>query len=629
MSRAEDLNRYVELCEWTRELSSPQVEGIRSAAEFRTRFERSFSRINELIRVSAEILETTLFPLLEKETLLTEEETEDLFAFTARLLDAVNIECVDVPLRERVIDRLLEDAEAKQDTALILRALDARVETCYFMMSSVSRITDVLDVFTHYRDKGMEAAKRILYYLEPERFAALPDYASKEIVLVNSRYINGLYESAFRPDPVELLQENLNNMKRALLLADDPFFIDQASKYNWKNHAYRSLQGIAFMTDYMNEAGCPDDMLQEINRHTRQMVALWKRDKVTYGALCAAETLYQSMYRNAYLAGEMTVERFREEIVKMIDAADPEDFTHDGNMSIIFAQTEYMLTLDKENLTGEEKRNVTRFYKNLVKYVHRMPKVGSMTFLLVYLNHALRAFIEFEGGPVWSDLLMNLLAAIHPQVYLHSMGTAEIARILTRRLFLRKAEQFAHVPGYPDGEKVAEYAYQAGRLHDIGKMMVAERILTYSRERFPEEEEIYMAGPEIGARLLSMFESTRPYAEAVRTHHFDYDRKDAFSRLHDDSTFREETAQVSHVLRLANDMQWLTRVIRFSRIPRVDYDGFLEQARAGSGTKYAPCVVELLNDAEVKEELREVLGEESLYRGIYRLLKNASSQETD
>ena len=125
-----------------------------------------------------------------------------------------------------------------------------------------------------------------------------------------------------------------------------------------------------------------------------------------------------------------------------------------------------------------------------------------------------------------------------------------------------------------------------------------------------------------------MFESTRPYAEAVRSHHFDYDRKDAFSRLHDDGTSCEETAQVSHVLRLANDMQWLTRVIRFSRIPRVDYDGFLEQARAGSGTKYAPCVVELLNDAEVKEELREVLGEVSLYRGIYRLLKDASSQDT-
>ena len=629
MSRAEDLDRYVELCEWIRELSSPQVEGIHSAEEYRNRFVRSFARIYELTRTSSGILSSVLFPLLEAERPLTDEETEDLFAFVTRLLDAVNIECVDVPLRERVIDRLLRDAEEKRDTARILRALDARIETSYFMMSSVARIAEVRDVFTPYREKGMDAAKRVLKYLSPKQFASLPDYASKEIVLINSRYINGLYESARRPEPVELLQENLDNMKRAIALADDPFFIDQASKYNWKNHIYRALQGIAFMTDYLNEAGCPDDMLQEINRHTRQMVALWKRDKVSYGALCAAETLYQSMYRNAYLAGEMTVERFRKELVKLIDGADREDYTHDGNMSIIFSLTEYMMTLDKDHLTKEQKRNVKRFYRNLVYYVHRMPKVGSLTFLLVYLNRTLRAFIEVEDGADYATLLLELLAAILPQVYMHSIGMARLARVLARRLFLHQPESFSHIPGYPDGEAVAEFIYRAGTLHDIGKLMVAERILTYSRDRFEEEEEIFMTGPEIGAHLLSHVESTRPYAEIVRTHHFDYDRKDAFTAQNDNGNSGEETAVAAHVLRLANDLRWMTSEIRFTSAPRLTYEEFRTRAQEQSGKQYAPYVVELLSDGKAEAELRDALDETPLYHEIYRLLKNAESPDTD
>ena len=113
MSRAEELDRFVEFSEWIRELSSPQVEGVHTPEDYRKRFVRNFARIYELSRSCREILEREVFPLLEKEAPLTEEETEDLFHFVARLLDAVYIECVDVPLRDRVTGRLIRDAEEK------------------------------------------------------------------------------------------------------------------------------------------------------------------------------------------------------------------------------------------------------------------------------------------------------------------------------------------------------------------------------------------------------------------------------------------------------------------------------------------------------------------------------------
>ena len=625
MSRAEDFNRYAELCEWIRELSAPQIEGIPSPAEFRKRFERSFARINELIRTCKHILDASLFPLLNTDRLLTAEEVDDLLLLMEKLVDATNLECVDVPLRSHVTDRLLADAERKGDTVLLLRTLDAQVENAYFMMNTVQCLAEARDLFTTYRDQGLRAAKRILEFLEPERFAALP-YEMKEIVLVNSRYMNGLYDSALHPVPRELLQENLDVMKRSLALAKDPFYIDQASKYNWKTHTYRALQGIAFMTDYMNDAGVPEDMLQEVSHYTRQMVALWKREKINRGALCAPETLYECMYRNAFLAGEIPLYRFREEMLHLIDGADHEDFTHDGNMRIIFSQTEYLLTLDKDHLTVEEKKNVTRFYRDLVYYVHRMPKVGSLTFLLAYLSQALSAFIEFEGGPDISELMLELLAAIQPQVYLHSLGTAEIAGVLTRRLFAKSPERFAGVPGYPDGEAIAALAHRAGLLHDIGKLMITERVLTYGRSRFDEEQEIYATGPEIGAVMLSRFESTKLYAGLVRAHHFDYDRKDFFARLYADDAADRDLLAVAHILRLSNDMQWMTRKLRFSETPLMDYEAFCERARERSGTQYAPEVVALLDEEETRETLRDILTEDQQYDRIYALLKEASTR---
>ena len=623
MSRAEELDRYAELTEWIRELSCPQIEGIHSAEEYRRRFVRNYVRINELARSSRKILSEVLFPLLEVDRLLTDEETEDLIEFSDRLIDAVNIECVDVPLREMVIDRLLKDAEEKGDIRLLFKALDARIETCFFMMGSASLICDVMDVYSAYREKGLEAGERLLAYLDKEKFAALPDYKMKEIVLINSRYINAVIDDVSRPEPIEVLQYNIDAMKRALSLAEDPFFIDQASKYNWKNHIYRSLQGIAFMTEYMNESGVPQDMLEEVNRYTRQMVALWKQDKVSYGALCDIETLNQCMYRNSYLAGDISRDTFLEKTLSIIDGANEEDFSHDGNMNLIFSQTEYMMALDEEHLTEEQKANVTRMYRDIVRYVHRVPKVGSVTFLLVYLKYALGYFIEFEGGPLYRDLVMELLASVLPEVYIHSLGVAAIGKVLATRLFMRDAGRFEAVPGYPDGEAVAEFVFRAGMLHDVGKLMIAESVLTYSRDRFEEEEIIYRTGPWVGSHMLSRCESTKPYAEAVRAHHFDYDRKDAFTALFGSDKKESGTDVVSHILALANDLEWMTSEIRYGGEPGMTYDTFCDHAKKGSGSRYAPYVTELLFDDETGKLLRAVLDEEraDIFRRTYETLK--------
>lgn len=621
MAKGEEWSRFTELTEWIRELSAPQISGIRSAEEYRTRFVRNYARIRELSRTSRQILEREIMPLLQADRLLTDEEAGDLSDFNASLLDAVHIECVDVHLRLKIVRRLLEDASRKQDTSAQIRVCDQMIETCYYMMIILARIAKVRDEYTAYQKEGLEAAGYLLFYLEKDRFASLSEYDLKEIVLINSRYVNALYERVAGKGSVSYLTKNIEAMERALALAEDPFYIAQASKYNWKNHTFRALQGIAQMTEYCNESGADEEMLTEINDYTRQMVALWKKDDISYGALCAKETLYQSMYRNAYLAGEIDVGRFRKEILALIDGADREDFSHDGNMNMIFAQTEYMLTLDPRHLTKAQERMIQRFYHNLITYVHRMPKLGSLTFLLSYLAHAMDAFIETKGGMTFEELSVQLLCAINPQLYLHSLNVAGISGILTKHLFAKDRTLFENVPGCPDEEKIISYVKRAAMLHDVGKLLIAETIITYHRPLFEEEYLLQESAPAAGARLLEQFASTRPFAGTVLRHHVHYDRKGGYPLTEETVRGQEDLAAL--IIGLANDMEGMCDEVRFDDHAQMSFREFRNVARQGSGTFYAPKVTALLEDPQVSAEIETLMTEGVIdnYRNTYELLR--------
>ncbi|MBR5969637.1 MAG: HD domain-containing protein [Lachnospiraceae bacterium] len=525
MARTDDLRRYAELSEWIRELSMPSLEGITNAEEYFERIRANYERMRDLNRTSSAILEEQVLPLLPEEegTLvrpLTEAEAKELFAFCGILSDPVNLESVDDVLRYKIVRLLLADAEAKNDTAAVIRALDILIECCYFLMTSAAGLWPESEKVEEYRKIGLDASMRLRAYLDKEAFAALPDTECKEIVLVNARYISALYECVHAPWTEEENREHLEQLKEALRLSEDAFYIEQASKFDWKRHRYRSLQGIASLAEYHNEAGFTEEQLKEINGYTRQLLALWKEDKVLYGALSAPEVLYLPMYRNAYLAGEMPLAEYRASLLSIIEGADEEDFSHDGNMMIVFAQTEYLLTLDKEHLTEEEKKRIRGFFDRLVHYVSRMPKLGSLTFLVGFLTRSIDALAACGEGVDYAHLAARLLAAVNPPTWCHSLTVAELAECITGHLYDREPSLFRDTPGYPDKAAVTEFLRQAALVHDTGKIFIAEFITNYAREYFPDEQAWLELFPRVGARILERFPDTRPYAEIVR-HHLD------------------------------------------------------------------------------------------------------------
>ena len=201
-----ELNHYIELTTWIRELSSPKIDNTESAEEYRINLIRSFNHIGELAKVNQNILDEYFYPLMHK-TSLNEEEIQLLRDFSEHLLDATSMENIDLPMHFMQSQKLLEDAEKKQDDALIILSLDNIVMASYAMLMTSLRLYPCFDICFKYRDKGLEAAERIISYLEPEKFKKLDRYC-KESVLINSRYIslclNGARILILKKEPIKI-----------------------------------------------------------------------------------------------------------------------------------------------------------------------------------------------------------------------------------------------------------------------------------------------------------------------------------------------------------------------------------------------------------------------------------------
>ena len=110
MSTYSFYDQYVERLIQIRSLSSPSLNGIEEASEYNKRLRDNFVRIGQLAAENRAILDEYLFPLLNRDNELTEEETSEIDSFEEKLVTAENAESLDLPIAAIVSERLLHDS---------------------------------------------------------------------------------------------------------------------------------------------------------------------------------------------------------------------------------------------------------------------------------------------------------------------------------------------------------------------------------------------------------------------------------------------------------------------------------------------------------------------------------------
>ena len=612
-----------------RMLASPLVEESFDDKNYHKVLMENFSKIGKLSIKNDRLLNENLYPLLEDNYILSKQERKSLWDFSNLLLDAYKMENLHVLLRYKIINKLLKDAEKKDDLKEIIKSLDSLVETTFVLMHNASRLTPCDSRAYKYRDLGFEAAYALLEYLEEDKFKNLPDEECKHIVLVNSRYISALFDRSDNYND-KANTHDLNMMIKALELKDNKFYRKQAPNYNWKYHELRTLQYITNFTELCNNRKINKRQLKIIQKYTNQLIKLWHTDEKYYSQYLTKAMLDLYEYRINYLCGDLKIDDYKNKLFEITTSTSQKDFTLHENTAFVLTFAEYLQVVDKDNLLDIDRSRFAYIYQGIISYVHHVPKMQSFSFLLTFLSNILKVYIEIGGRErEYENMCLELMAALHPPTYVHVLSVADLTRCITLHLINEEPERFIGFLNCKSVDDVKEkmieildFAYHAALCHDFGKLFVAEAIITYDRKLLDEEFDMIKVHPLIGAYILEKHEDTKRYANVARYHHLYYNCKGGYP-IENIKKLKEKV--IIDITRCADCLDASTDVIGRSYKKGLTIKQIYDELLEGKDTIYAGYVVDLIQKDKVKKDIIEIINKnrEVNYHRAYKTLKKS------
>ena len=616
---------YLFITNEIRMLSSLQVQAVKNADEYQKALLDNFAYIADLRKEKIEIVKNYLLPIMYSDKPLKTQEKDLLIVLSRSLLDAYSMENIELPVRYHINKRLLEDAKARGNLKEIILAQDAMIETVFGMMYMAQRLSPSANLCYEYRDEGLEIANELLEYLPKNKFKQLPDEECKQLVLINARYISALLDRSDNYN-AEINKKDLQMMKDALALKDDEFYRKQVPNYNWRYHEFRTLQYINHFTELNNVRGFNKKELNEIKKYTEQFRELVDSDKEYFDEFFKEGMLELAEARIRFLCEDITIEEYINALKKIISSGDLNNYSLHENTIILRTFAEYLNIIKKH---GYEKEIdfINHTYHNLVTYVQRMPKIGSLSFMLTFLSDILREYIDTDEDNDFEDEALKLMAAIHPSTYVHSLSVADISVCLTRHLIEKQPERFI---GFLDCQnskdvkakkkEIFNFVEHAALIHDLGKLFIIETIITYGRDLLEEEYKLIRFHPQAGALLLEKHDVTKPYANIARYHHVWFNGTRGYPEAADIASLKEKV--IIDIVAVADCLDAATDAIGRSFKKGITLDDFIEEIKADRGTRYAPYVVDLFSDDNVIKDIKEILnhGRNENYNKVYKML---------
>ena len=620
---SESLKGYVDRMICIRSLSSPEIRGISNPEVYSSLLRQNFKVIGELAAENRDMISGLIDPILESQEALDPEVIRMIGELNEELLNAAEVENIDLPLAALLTGRLLKDADGKEDTDYRIAMLDKELENSYLLVNMTKRIISEPEIINSCRKKGIDAHKKLLVYLDKELFSSLSP-ESRGLVLTDSRYGAALYEGQ-DPQDISMPEEQLRILERALEIAEDPFYHDAVPDFDWRYHIFRTYE-------YLMHTGYDfpmTDIAEKTLKYAERCVQIWESDPEYYKELSQYVELEGRLLKVRYLAGRITEKEYREKLLTIYKERIPEDYSTAGYDMNVQYPLDYLSLLDPEKISEEDARIATDIYRSALIYIFHMPKLGLLSVTLDPYSKMLTDFREFPGGIGFEEMGLRSFAALHPPTHIHSRMVADLSRCLAEHLLKMKPELFSEVFSYLGLEAVAEnreqvidFTYHAALCHDFGKLMIIDTIFVYGRKLFDMEFELIRQHPDIGYMLLSSHSSTKKYADVARGHHLWYDGSRGYPQGFD--VMNSPLKTVIDLVTIADCMDAATDSVGRSYNRGKTFSEYEQEVIRDAGSRYAPWAPELLKDADTRRELEDLLGKGriKLYAETYRLLES-------
>lgn len=618
---------YVERKARIKYLSAPMPHKGETPEAYYKQLLNNFLQIRELAEQNRALLKTVLYPVLDdKESCLKQHQIESIKGLIEKLLNSYSMDNLDAGMAARAADRLLLDAEHKSDVAYLIEELHMQVHVYYTLMNMCERLQQFSDLREKYRQKGLNAAKRLYEYLDKDNFVTLPNELCRKKVLEISRFITALFEDKMPGNGSGRL--TLQFVAKALEIAEDEFYNKEAPEYDWKYHIVRCYEYAGLSTECGNGAYMSRDDTLIICDYMKKLKVLLETEEARKRFCVDKIQLNMMECRAQFYAGLIDRKSYIRKLVELYHLRDENCYDTRAEYGNLVLPIEYIIQLDPKHLTRMERDNLEYLYQSIAGYAVRIPNGGSLSYMLEYFSYFLEHFIELSGGTTFKTMCLNCLAALHPPTFVHSVMVGEIAKCLCHYLVQGRPELFyrltnckTHQEVLEQEENLLDFVFDAGCCHDVGKLIYIDTIFIYGRELSENEFHIVREHPDAGAYLLIRNPSTTEFTNIARGHHRWYDDSKGYPENYNTAQLREKV--IIDLIACADCLDAATDTIGRSYSQGISLEQFIAEVDQGAGTRYAPYVAELLHQEPVQEDIRNLLkeGRKQKYYSTYSVLQ--------
>ena len=561
-----------------------------------------FSRARQqAIARGTQLLRQELFPVLDDILAAPRQEVRSIGEFAGQLMAGGQ---QDVGLHYRIHLALMDRARQRKERDELIRELYLVGMSLYNLETMLS--PNPLRLYTsRMRMCFAESAS----YFDTE----YDDIQDPEIRGYIHRSMGNIALSYTSSDPASS-RAKLAACTRSIRILSDPEIRAKTPSLPWDTFLYKSHQERTTLLSYLRSGMAEPDAFaqvlesaQTIQQHQLQA----SRER--------GEPL-QPRWQYAYMAarfhcGAMLLPEMLEGLYSLSTAGADNDF---GFQSMFSHASAPALYLEYVNKYYKDDMHVHRLAaragkmtRRLFPWLVRLPDSDSET-PMFFLRQFLYVYRERLCGIPFFDALQNVFAVCHPATYARMWIAGQAARQLALWAAEDCPERLVGLPGFKTVEDVTrrsqalgDFACQAGRLYDAGIVHFFSLENAACRGLFEEEEALLQLHVHCGWELLSRQPSTAVFADVARGHHRRFDEKGGYPV--DFSISSSPMGPMICLIAVADALVSSAEETASRYRPYVPYETACARLREGSGTRYAPFAVSLLNDPARREQMGQLL----------------------
>lgn len=597
-------------------LMKPQIDSGMDEKQVLGEIHNCADRLFRIHQENDRILDEILFS--KTADTLTEEEAGCLSELAGALFNYNRSPDTGVAYR---IHRLLHDyAEYHQDTDMLIRELYYLGITINYM-----NVRDTGRGINVFIDRIGEYFRAGAAYLD--RYEELKDSQTRSFILRclgNVKYGLKRFQGG---DGKELdvndgFEEYMECFTKAMDIFQSPRYRQMNPEIPWDTFIYtmhydrtQFLSGLRSRHDPEIAAAVLESAEYVYHR----------QEKIAQAGEKAVGIRTQYVYAAArYHAGLIPVEELLETLFAICESADLHDFSSD-NIWVLLFTPEYLMHYLEQLPEQEQERQAERLKRAFEKqreYLFLFPKneYGQQ------ISRSIGSIATYLSGQdvKFFRQLLEFILACHPPTYVHSTMVALLTGKFCRRIAEVNPQLLAGTFGLAGAQEVRENldsllekAYLGGLYHDLGKCMLLSYVGLYSRKLLDEEFACIKLHASFGCSLLEAFRMD-DMAGIAHYHHRTYDGRGGYPDCKESAP--EHIRRIVDIVTVVDSLDAGTDNVGRSYAVAKSYGQLVEELRRGRGTRYASEIVELLDDADFYEEIRQFIAQKrnQVYLDIYR-----------